>query len=318
MQWVLSTQGHADASGVITPIEDFLPPGTWEFQPGPVVYESLLLVQARQWLAVESGAATAVDTSRPSCYVIALDLASGKPSWTRFLGKGSDVQRDFGSRFVGGNRPAAPAQPIALRDGKAFCATGVGLGALVDVADGRILWTFLPERREADELGWVRAHRPSFVSTIDDDSVLWGPPDSSRLYWLRAGSNLGGALFAFPEAKIGSAQTVLGSGSSSAVLLGSAGAARSLSSLDPRSGEVTQGVRFRRTEEFRGSSLASEKRVFVCTDRTLYVFDRERELLLTGSHGLRNGDSTGGGTVIANGERLVILGSNRVFVFSAN
>ena len=127
--WVLSTHGHADSERQVTPIEEVLEPGTWEFQPGPAVFENRLIVQARQWLPIESGAASAVDTSRPRCWVLALDIETGFPVWTRFLGKGSDVQRDFGTRF-GGGQPAAPAQPVAISGAQAFCATGVGLWSL--------------------------------------------------------------------------------------------------------------------------------------------------------------------------------------------
>ena len=316
LRWVLSTQGHSGSDGIITPLEEFLEPGTWEFQPGPVVFESLLIVQARQWLPVESGAATSVDTSRPRCFALALDVQTGLPVWTRFLGKGSDVQRDFGNRFVGGNRPAAPAQPIALSGSRAFCATGVGLGVLLDLTDGRILWTFGPERRDADLPGWVRPHRPSFVASKGVQSVLWGPPDSQKLYWLRAATDLNGrGLLTHLPADIGSARAVLASGDPSAILLGFSGAARSLSSLDPDTGKVTQALRLRRTEEFRGPSLASESRVFLCTDRSLYLFDRKRELLLLESYGLQATDPAGGGTVIAKDNRVVVLGANRVFIF---
>ncbi len=318
LRWVMSTQGHAGSDGIITPLEEFLEVGTWEFQPGPVVFDSMLLVQARQWLPVESGSGSAVDTSRPSCYALALDLETGKPLWSRFLGKGSDVQRDFGTRFGAGGRPAAPAQPIALSNGRAFCATGVGLGALLNLADGRVEWTFRPKRRDSEEQGWARPHRPGIVTAKDLESVLWGPPDSRNLYWLRARADFEGTgLTAFAPASMGSSVAVLGDGDPAAVLLGFAGAARSLSSLDPETGRITQGLRLRRTEEFRGPSLASDSRVFLCTDRTLYLFDRERELLLLESHGLQAGDSAGGGPLIAKDGRVVVLGSNRVFVFEA-
>lgn len=317
LAWVLSTHGHADADQKITRLSTLLEPGTWEFQPGPKIFESLLIVQARQWLPVGEGAATSVDTSRPRCWVLALDIETGFPVWTRFLGKGSDVQQDFGTRF-GGARPAAPAQPVALQGNRAFCATGVGLGVCLTLPDGRIEWSFSPKRRDSEQHGWVRAHRPGFVRGEAGTSILWGPPDSDELYWLRASADLGGdGLETFLPAPIRNARAVVPGGTESAVLLGFSGAKRSLSSLDPNTGEVARALDLRRTEEFRGPSLATPWRVLLCTDRSLYLFDRTRDLLLMESHGLRGGDSLGGGTLVAKGNRIAVLGENRVYLFEA-
>ena len=186
LRWALSSEGHADEQGTITPLESLLEPGTWEFQPGPCLRGSTLVVQARQWVPSTEGAAETIDLSNPRAWVLALDVATGLPRWTRFLGKGTDVRRDLGSRFTGNGQPAAPAAPLVANDHSVFCPTGLGVAALVDIADGRIAYSYRTRRREAEQTGWVAAHAPHLVRSGDSEAFLYGPADSDFLYWLRA------------------------------------------------------------------------------------------------------------------------------------
>lgn len=318
LRWAISTAGHVDAAGVIRPLEELLEPGVWEFQPGPVLAGSRLLVQARQWIASQEEDASTIDVSNPRAWLVCLDAATGLPVWSRFLAKGTDVQRDLGSRFVGGGRAAAPAQPLTRIDDAVFCGTGLGVGVLVDVADGRVAYSFKTRRRSADDPGWVAAHAPHHVHGSERSAVLYAPGDSDHLYWLRDHADLEneGLLVQHPF-PIGGGRAVLGGEPDAAVVLGSSGPHRTISELDPEQGRVSPALNLRPTETFQGQGVVSRTRALFATDRSLYLFDRTRDLYLLQSHSLRAQGALGGGSLLCRGDRVCVIGSDRVFFFRA-
>lgn len=292
--WSLGGAGLYDERGELTPLAEVLGDGLWEFQPGPKLVGDLLLVQARRWALKETESEgelpRATTPGEARAYLLALDAATGRPRWTRFLCRGTDIVSDLGLRFGGRPLVRTPGAPPVVAGDCVFVATELGAAFLLELADGRLLWSFLNRRREAETPGW-KGGRPAPVCPSRDGGppiVLWGPADGDFLYALRAGTDLdpdrsGGApraVLAHAPLSIGESELLVGGEWNLALVLGRARARRTLSAHELDTGRRYDSVYLAREETYLPGPLVTPAHVLLATDRGLYRFDRRRELYL--------------------------------------
>ncbi len=315
LRWALTRDLRYDGEGA--PVLGELGLENPEFQPGPIVVGSQVLVQVRErpegaTLDFFTGRLPTDDEIR--CWLVAIDLATGKVRWKRFLAKGVPISRQSG-RFGVASLAVSSAQPLTSSSHWIFAGTHVGAGALLDVADGRLAWCLKNRRRAAQVTGWSGA-RP----LVDRDAgvLLWAPADGDHAYWLRARPASAGPLLSPPRAQ-GEAVALIGGGAKEALVLSRSGRERTLTSWSAKSGGSFDAPYLGPGELFTGGGLASEARALFATGQGLYLLDRERELYLLDYAPLQlQGDpGPAGGSVFARGERVYVLGPTTVWIFAA-
>jgi hypothetical protein len=283
--WSLGGDGLHDAAGNHTPLEAILDPGLWEFQPGPELAGDLLLVHARHWSQSRQGEVDQVNTpGEARAWLLALDAASGRPRWKRLLCRGTDIVADFGARFASRPLVRTPGQPPVVVAGRIFVGTNLGAGFLLDLADGRLVWSYLNRRRDPKTPGWEWGG-PSPVCPDPDGgpaTILWAPSDSDFLYPLvcELDFDTEASLLAYPPLPIGESEILIGGEANLALVLGRAGARRTLSAHELHSGRRYDSVFLGREEGYLAGPLIGEKRILFAGERGLYRLDRERELYL--------------------------------------
>jgi hypothetical protein len=203
-----------------------------------------------------------------------------------------------------------------------FAGTHLGLGALVDVLTGEPLFGLKNRRRAEHDPGWS-GERPVLGTGRDGTpALLWAPMDSDRLYALRpcvlpgSGDEDGAALLA-PPAALQDARTLLGGDREELLVLGNTGRERTVSAR--RAGrDRIDALDLGEDERFRGSGLVSPERVWISTDRGLYLFDRTRELYLLDSAALPPaGEVPAGGDVHGRGANVLVVGQTALWSFLA-
>ena len=291
--WSLGGAGLYDAEGVLTPIEEVLGAGLWEFQPGARLAGDLLLVQARQWSRTrntdQEGQLQVNTLGEARAWLVALDARTGRPRWKRFLCRGTDIISDFGTRFARRPLVRTPGAPPVVADGNVFVGTNLGASFLLELADGRLVWSFRNRRREPETPGW-QGGRPAPVRPDPEGGppvILWAPTDADFLYALRAGSDLGfggtgsrRAVLAHSPLAIGESEVLVGGEANLALVLGRARARRTLSAHELGSGRRYDSVYLGREEGYLPGALVTDSHVLLAGERGLYRFDRERELYL--------------------------------------
>ena len=311
-RWILSgsrlwSRGGLVPSDILDELADC------EVQPGSVVLGDRLFVSVRT-----------LDGEVRS-WLLALDLATGTPLWKRLLAKGSDLVGTSG-RFSQGTLPIGAAQALVAVAGNIFVGTHLGVGALVDGTDGRLLWSYKNRRRNNSEPGWGGARPivlPPSMASDGRQSLLWGPADSDFLYTLRAGPlqadsfQIRGPALA-PPSSIGESTDLIGANGDRILTYSRAGASRTLAELRPNSGQRIDSVYLRQNEAFVGRALSSPTRVVASTNRGLFLFDRGADLKLLDFVPLptRPSDPYAGGAVYAVGQRIVILGPGTLWVLN--
>jgi outer membrane protein assembly factor BamB len=309
-RWVLGVRGliQAESDEPVAARADMLGEGTWGWQPGPVLHEGKLFVQARQ-LPEEDG-----ETRGERVWLCAFDAWTGRLIWKRDLGRPADLGQESAGRFGSGALASSPGMPLALVSGRVFVGTNAGSCSLVDAVDGRLVWSFKNRRREEGAVGWAGSRPPSMaLGPAGVNTLSWAPFDSDYLYELRAEPDLGRGLLSGRPWEQGEAIDVVTLDARGAVLLGRSGSRRVV--LERRPGEETKlRLYLGRAERFGGRALASQERVLLTSDRALYLFDRSRELLLLTAVPLEEG---GGGGVWAAGDRIWVLGEDALWTFEA-
>ncbi|MFT4709932.1 MAG: outer membrane protein assembly factor BamB [Planctomycetota bacterium] len=301
-RWILSggrlyTGGQLTSHKLFDGLEDS------EVQPGAVVVDDRLLVTMRT-----------LDGEVRS-WLLALDLATGMPVWKRLLAKGSDLASS-GERFSTGTLPIGAAQPLVALGGRIFVGTHLGVGALLDAADGRLLWSFKNRRRSSDQPGWGGL-KPIAI----DGTLLWAPADSDFLYTLIAGplandSFLTRGPVAASPLPIGESTDLVQADARVLLSYSRAGANKTLSETDRTTGRRVDSIYLRRDESFVGAPLSTPNRVLAASNRGLFLFDRTADLQLLDFEVLppRKDDPFAGGAVAKFGERLVVLGPGTLWV----
>lgn len=285
--------------------------GEFEFQPCPVATSDWIVVQVRAY------------AGRVRAWLFAFDRRDGSPAWGLELASGAE--RVVTPRFSAGP-PRSAAQPLLAfeleGEARVFAGTHLGLGALVDALTGAPLFGLKNRRRAEHESGWS-GDRPVLGACREGTpSLLWAPMDSDRLYTLRpfalasAGDEDGAAQLAVP-APLGDAERLLGGDAREHLVLGNTGRERTVSARRPGKDRV-DALDLGEDERFRGAGLVSPERVWVATDRSLYLFDRTRELYLLDSAVLPpTADPPAGGDLYGHGAHVLVLGRSAVWSFLA-
>jgi hypothetical protein len=273
-----------------------------EFQPTPAWIDTRVFVLRSRARA---------SAGEREIELLALDAQTGALLWSTFLGKGGERSKDVG-RFARRGLFAVPAEPLMATPAGIFAAAQLGFCALVEPLDGRVRFSLRNRRRDPQERGWA-----GFGPSLDDSAarIAWAPADSDHLYVLDPElSRLGRAPISGAPMPIGEAEALVGTEISGALLLSRSGARRALARWDMDSGARQDALRLGPEELFSGRALASPKRVFVASDRALYLFDREKELGLLAVAGLQGGVPRGG-NVWAQGAWVFVLSNRTVEIF---
>lgn len=323
--WSLGGEGLFHENGAHAKLEDVLAPGLWEFQPGPILVEGVLLVQARQWITSDEASwFKANSPGEAKSWLIALDAATGLPLWKRYLCRGTDLTTDFGSRIDPTRMIRTPALPLRASTTMVLVGTNLGAGFLVELADGRLVTSFANDRRLAEEHGWRDAGRPeSWVQPSAAHPVmLWAPADASELYGLRAGLDFSARgtpaaprLLPQPPLAIGEGEALLGGNASEVLVYGRAGARRTLSSHNLETGSRIDSIYLASDETPLVGALISEDKILFATDAGLYRLDRRRELYLEVFHPLRMRSEFAPGGLWSRGNDLYLLAMGQLFRF---
>ena len=278
--------------------------GAFEFQPGPVLAGERVLVQVR------------TDTTPVEAWLLALERHDGSLAWLRPLARGADLVSTGRMAMVTKRVAAQPLLAFESEgEARVFAGTHLGLGVLVDALDGELLWCFKNRRRPEREPGW-NGERP-LLADEDARGLLWAPMDSDRLYALRTGriADAAGTVLLRPPAPLADAQTLIGGGIDEHLVTGSRGKERTVSLR--RSGrDRIDALDLGQDELFRGQGLAGGGRVWVATNRELFLFDRERELYLLDSEPLAAlGSAPLGGDISALGDEVLVIGPGALWRF---
>lgn len=309
--WAVVGAERLDGSQHGEPIPELEALGNFEFQPGPVTCAERVLVQAR------------TSDGPMRTWLLAFDRRDGALAWMRLLAGGAD--RVATARF-GQPRGSVAGQPLLafeLEDEpRVFVGTHLGLGVLLDGLLGEPLWSFKNRRRGEHASGW-NGDRPVLAPrAAGAPRLLWAPMDSDRLYALnpfpaQAGAGEAGAVLAGPPTPLQEARTLLGGDERGLLVLGSAGRERTLSSW-PVGQDPIDALDLGRDERFRGLGAVSPERVWVSTNRGLYLFDRTRELYLLDYDTLPPaGADDPGGDLYARGASVLVVGSSAIWSFRA-
>ena len=277
-----------------------------EIQPGPLIIDGTVVVQARS-LEAEVRA-----------WLIGLDLHDGSLRWLTFLAKGTDLAEEQ-SRFSTGRVKRNAGQPLAELDNSVFAGTHLGSGHLVDPLDGRLRWSLRPRRREPASQGWT-GDRPSITRSAAGDVLHWAAADSDRLYRLLAAPKAGegaASLFAAPPLPIGEARGLLGGDGDAVVVLGRAGPEEAVFAVTEGGARRLDAVFLGRSEEFKSVGALGARRAVVSSDRGVYLFDLDRELYLADYQGLDPIGESSGGEVFLTRDLVVIVGTHGLWLFRA-
>ncbi|MCE9593390.1 MAG: hypothetical protein K8S98_04280 [Planctomycetes bacterium] len=271
VRWATSGTSVADGRGRSTRFPDELALDELQFEPGPVVFSTELVLLAR------STPPDAAELDDAVTWAVALDLATGRPLWKRRLARGPIGPRTAVKRFEqAANIDTAPLELLALDD-RVFAGTSTGFGVLFDAADGRLVWSVKNRRRKAEDSGW-RGRRPWALS---DGELLWPPVDSDRGYRLRARPDVeGNGLFAATPFEIGELRTILGANGSTVLAVLASDAGERLATIDLERGTRTVSLALPPKDAFGPEAWVTTSRIVAVTDRGLALFDRTRELFL--------------------------------------
>ncbi len=332
-RWTFSGSGGQPRGTRDHSAAEALGPGRWEWEPGPLLLDDLVLVQARQ---ASSGSASV------KSWLVALERETGAVAWKLFLAKGAPL-RGSGRGAAGVPRPWStpmpPGQPLASVAGAVFCGSNLGSGSLVDATDGRLRWTLKNRRASSHEASWKNAAPPPIAGRGPERRpvVIWTPTDSDRLYELSGTPGPGpttdpvgesaGPLasarslpFCAPPRPRGEAEELVGADGERLLFLGRSGARLTLS-LWESNGRRADSLYLGRGEAFTGTALSSSQRTMFATGRGLYLFDTSSDPSLIQIAPLDDLDdrslalSATGGTVFARGQRVWVLAPGRLDEF---
>ncbi|HIG10558.1 MAG: hypothetical protein ABGY71_06905 [bacterium] len=318
--WSLGGDGLYGSTGPYRPLDEVLGPGLWEFQPGPVLVDDLLLVQARQWSQTEqNGVPQASAPGEARSWLLALESATGRPRWRYQICRGTDVLHDIGNRFGRREMIRTPAEPPVPVAGRVFVGTNLGAGALLDLADGRLAWSFLNRRREPEVSGW-QGPGGAFVASPSGSqpTLLWTPADAPELYALEATLDFdagAGPLLARQPLAIGESERLLGGDLTLVFTYGRSASRRTLSAHNLQSGRRYDSIFLGREERFLGRALVGPNKILCLSNRALYRFDRQRELYLEFSQAQAFESIWSASGLWFRGERLWALANGGLMVF---
>lgn len=168
--WARSAGGHARIDGTVRPLEDL---AGVEFQPGPLVLGGDTCVVSRRRGVGEIEAGLDV-----------LEWRTGNVRAGRVLAVGRELEPPDARPGTSAGRSAN--SPLAADGTRVLVQTNLGLVALVDSLDGRLVWALRTQRRAYD--GQARRGGWTGIRAVHDGARWFcAPADSDHLYTLPQG-----------------------------------------------------------------------------------------------------------------------------------
>jgi len=279
--WSVGASGWRDSAGSrIASLSDALGPGAWEFQPGPLVVDDLLIVQARRWdLTGKTNRMSLADPARAEAVALALDVSSGALVWRTQLARGSDLLDDPEARFVLAQTPSSSAPAPVLCGSSLVFATGLGAFVALDLADGRPQRAVLGRRVDGG-IPWVAAP----VAT-SDFSALWAPHGGDSAYEVALGPAhpaLAASPFVREPRAAGEWSSIIGAHVGRPLVAVARGGRHQVELVTDGDARARRSVQLSPGEVLLGAHALGSERLLTVSDRGLFVFDLERELYLVG------------------------------------
>jgi len=266
-----------------------LPAGLWEYQPGACESAGRVYLLARRYVAAPD-AQLQVDELHAETWCLALESSNGALLWQRRLGQGVDPATRDPARRPEARGFCAPADPLALTDGRLWCSTGLSWLSLVDLPAGRVLASWRAGL-EAEEIGT----RELLVAPIGS----WQPAASNWCYRAEAGAGFG-----FEPAD-GSKRVALAGGRTWSVRH-TEGLVRVETRLEGVPG-VRRSVALARGERVQAILALGPEILALASERALYLFDDRDPARLVARAALpeaARGACGGSGALLASGERI--------------
>ena len=325
-EWSLGGDGLHREDGSHLPLEVALGGGLWEFQPGPLLLEDTLLVQARRWdLRGEGEEQEVVGPAEAQVWLLALDAATGTPRWRRLLMRGTDRIDGLTARFVRGELVRTPGRPLRAWGARVLVETNLGAAFLVDATDGRLVTSLRNPRRDPAARGWSSALRPLVLDRTSGQEpplLHWAPADGAELLalrpvrdWAPPGAPAAPTLVAAAPLPLGECETLLTHAGRRVLALGRAGGRRTLSSHDLLTGARHDSIYLGRREEALAAAVVTADAVLFAASAGLYRLDRRRELYLDLHQPLRLESEFAPGGLWARGDALYLLAEGALFTF---
>ncbi len=268
--------------------ERVLPAGLWEYQPGACESAGRVALLARRY-------GETVDELHGETWCLCLESATGTLLWQRRLGEGADPATRDPARRPEPRGFCAPADPLALADGRLWCSSGLGWLSVLDLDAGRVLASWRAGL-EAEELG---TRELLLAPTLAGPDVFWQPAASKWSYRAQPGAE-------FELEPADGARRVASVGGRSWAIRHADGALRIETRLTGVPG-ARLGVALPRGERSQAVLALGPELLALASERAVYLFDDrdparlvERALL---PEGARAGPG-GSGALLASGERL--------------
>jgi hypothetical protein len=279
--WSVGPGGWRDARGEqLADLTRALGPGAWEFQPGPIVVDDLLIAQARRWdLSDDPDHPLLIEPARPEAVALAFHLQTGALAWRTTLARGSEHLVDTTARFLQARTPARSAPSPVLCGTSLVFATGLGACVALDLLDGQPQRAILG-RRTPD--GIDHAPRPIPTSA---DTAIWMPHRGKNAYELALGSDhldLGTTPFAHPPSAAETWTSIIGTHHGRLLVAIARGGRHQLELLGHGDQRPRRSVQLSPSEVLVGAYALSTSRLITASDRGIFTFDLERQLYLTG------------------------------------
>jgi len=280
-RWSLGVGGWRGSDGaLLAELSDAIGPGAWEFQPGPLVVDDLLIVQARRWeLSDSDGRLSLVDPARAEATALALDLVSGALVWKTSLARGSELFGDAGARFSARETPSRAAPSPRLCGSSLVFATGLGACVALDLVDGRAQRAVLGQRVEGSQSSAQAAVAKGLQSSV------WTPFGGETAYELALGTghpDLATSPFTSPPERATEWSSLVGAHSERLLVAVSRRGRHQIEFVAEAPLRAQRSVQLSPGETLQGAHALGSARLLSVSNQGLFVFDLERELYLVG------------------------------------
>ncbi len=306
--WRRSTDGLYDAAGTLH--KDVEPQGAWEFQPGPILVDDLLICVARA-IPEPIHADEEPSTDGPTeafLNLMAFHTSDGTLAYSVPFAKASDlVLRDESS--VSQGIPTV-CMPLGYDpdSGQVLVTSHHGLISVFDATDGRARWSLRTRRRNPRDSGWPGSRRPPI-----SESTAWVAPfDSDFLYTIDLQRHSLSPLKKDPTPK-GLRLDLVHANAAGAAFLGRRGRHETLW-FEPQAQAPQYSAFLGRQEHLTGSLARTNGAWFFASTRGLYVLDPAREWAFTHHYPLQDQGAGVGGNVYTHGDRVLVLGEDTLWV----
>ncbi len=306
--WKRSTEGVTDGLGRLQTPADLA--GAWEFQPGLLLVDDLLICVARAIPEPEVQGEEAPKTSRGEDFLnlLAFHATDGSLAYSVPIAKASDlVLRDDSSVSQGIPTVAMPPG-YNPQTGQILVTTHHGLISAFDATDGRPRWSFRTRRRNPRDRGWPGSRRAPMAQT-----TAWVAPfDSDFLYTMDLERAALSPLKESP-APMGPRLDLVHGDSSGLAFLGRRGRHETFW-FEPTTGAPQFSVFLGRQEHLTGTMARTRDAWLFASTQGLYVLDPARQWAMSGHFPLEDLSAGVGGDVHTFGHRILVLGEDTLWV----